>query len=158
MMDKPTSTSSAAQAATEPHPPCTGGSSAPAPAEPTSPALVESYDIERLRDFLENGCDAKHEHRYHALQHLDALAAENSAMKKMCDSYADENQRLFDRASQAQSEVARLTERVKELERDAERYRWLAADGDRARKLLNDYSGYEVEAEIDASIDARGGA
>lgn len=36
--------------------------------------------------------------------------------------------------------------------RNARRYEYLAADGDRARRILNEFSGHEVEAEIDRGI------
>lgn len=45
------------------------------------------------------------------------------------------------------------------IERDARRYKYLAADGDRARRILNEFSGLDVEVEIDrgmAEEDARG--
>jgi hypothetical protein len=38
---------------------------------------------------------------------------------------------------------------------DARRYRWLAADGDRAKRLLNERSGHEVQDEIDMAIRAQ---
>jgi hypothetical protein len=44
----------------------------------TSPTAT----VQRLRDFIENGCDARPEDKHHALQDLEAIQSEN--MCKAC--------------------------------------------------------------------------
>jgi phage tail tape-measure protein len=55
------------------------------PATKCTADRVPGATVQRLRDFIENGCDARPEDKHHALQDLEAIQSENAESDAMQD-------------------------------------------------------------------------
>jgi hypothetical protein len=92
----------------------------------------------------------------HDIQRHVGIAAAEATRAEAAERERDELNKVLRQAGWGQGEIDSAAEMLFKAEsasaalrEDAERYRWLAADGNRARKLLNDLSGFEVECAID---------